>query len=285
MKLSDIINNYLSHNKSFFKELKEKRIINEKKDINFFNLSKIVHDEMEPVFVLSTGRAGTMLLTKILEKLEDVIAVHEPEPELSYGSKLAYENWQSNSALIEGMFEGARYEMLRSSFLLNKKFIETNNRITFFAHQIAKLYPKSKFIHLVRQPNSFIISGLNRQWYTGQNLYDEARIISNKNSFWENLNQTEKIAWLWNETNQFIEDFKLTIEPDRILTVKAESFFTNIEESQNILKFIQLNKIGENTLKSIISNKVNSKKSTIIIDNQSLTKVIETHCPLLKKYY
>jgi hypothetical protein len=281
--MSEILKDYLSHNKAFFEHLRNKKSINDRKDVDFAALSSKVHEEFDPIFVLSTGRNGTLLLTNLLGKSKEAIVLHEPEPELSMPSKLAYEKHLSDPTFVSGMFEGARYEYLRTAFLLHKKYIETNNRITFFAFEIAKLYPNSKFIHLVRNPSSFIKSGLGRNWYSGETLYDEARIVMNDSKVWNTLNQYEKIAWLWNETNQFIEEFKTTIESTRVLTVKAEDLFKSVQISNDIFTFCELNPISNSAIAKIIGTKTNAGKA-VLTDDKLLRNSQEKYCLLTQNY-
>ena len=68
---------------------------------DYTELYDIVHKESEPCFVLSTGRCGTALLTKIFEQHSDIDVHHTPTPELVYYSKLAHENQKSMSNEIK----------------------------------------------------------------------------------------------------------------------------------------------------------------------------------------
>ncbi len=280
--MSALVKDYLSHNKAFFSQLKAKKSIHTRKDIDFANLSEKVHAEYSPIFVLSSGRNGTLLLTNLLEQSNQCIALHEPEPELSMSSKMAYELFDKNPEFVKGMFEGARYEMLRTGFLLNKKIIETNNRITFFAHQIAELYPNARFIHLVRHPASFIKSGLSRNWYTGETLYDEARIVSSDSAQWKMMNRYEKVAWLWNETNLFIEEFKET-NAKKVLTVKAEDLFEKPETSQKILEYCGIDDVSITKIRKVISIRANKGKNGSF-DKELLQKSIENFTTIRHKY-
>lgn len=283
MKVSDLIKDYLSHNKAFFSQLKNKKSIHDRVDIDFSQLSDKIHNEYDPVFVLSTGRNGTMLLTKLFELSNQCLAVHEPEPELSMPSKLAYENYRNNPEFVKGMFEGARYEMLRTSFLMGKKFIETNNRITFFAFQISELYPNAKFIHLVRKPESFIKSGLSRKWYSGKTLYDEARIVHPDKKLWGTMNEYDKIAWLWNETNLFIEEFKMKY-PEKIITIKAEELFINKSVSLEMMNFCGINDINHKNISKTIAVKTNAGKA-VNVDENLITKAIDRFANKKQLYY
>src|SRR5210317_2054621 len=198
-------------------------------------LPQHIFDESEPIFVLSTGRVGTMLLTRLFELEKGLHIEHEALPEMLYTGKLAYEN-PSNIEFTKGAFMAGRYEAIRDCQLQNLRYVETNNRLTFFAPAMAALFPNAKFIHLLRHPDSFVSSGIQRNWYTGKTITDEGRIQPPSDAGAETTQ--DKIAWLGNTTNAFIDDFKEGAGKDRTLTVRSEDLFSNVEEAQRILNWL-----------------------------------------------
>ena len=74
---------------------------------------------------------------------------------------------------------------------------------------------------------------------------------------WNKYSQTEKIAWLWNETNQFIEDFKSKIEPEKMLTIFAEDLFKNPKTTTDIITFLNLTTYSASKINSLIKTPVN----------------------------
>ena len=229
-----------------------------------------------PVFVLSTGRVGTMLLTRLFELEKGLHIEHEALPEMLYTGKLAYAD-PSNIEFTKGALMAGRYEAIRDCQLQNLRYVETNNRLTFFAPAMAALFPNAKFIHLLRHPDSFVSSGIQRNWYTGKTITDEGRIAPAKDSGIER--QQDKIAWLWNATNAYIEDFKEGAGKDRTLTVRSEDLFSNTEEAERILNWLDF-KADKNSIQKVLNTPVNSsrKKKTQQEYNVDLT-------PLVKKYY
>jgi len=229
-----------------------------------------------PVFVLSTGRVGTMLLTRLFELKNGLHIEHEALPEMLYTGKLAYAD-PSNIEFTKGAFMAGRYEAIRDCQLQNLRYVETNNRLTFFAPAMAALFPNAKFIHLLRHPDSFVSSGIQRNWYTGKTITDEGRIAPAKNSGIER--QQDKIAWLWNATNSFIEDFKEGAGKDRTLTVRSEDLFSNTEEAERILNWLDF-KADKTSIQKVLNRPVNTsrKKKTQQEYNPDLT-------PLVEKYY
>lgn len=283
MKVKDIVKEMIHSNREHLTNLKIRKKLTEYVKSNDVNqLYSIVHETYEPVFVLSTGRCGTALMTNLFEANDSLKAYHEPSPEFFYHTLMAFNQHKSSPDKISAVFDVARYELIRNTFIEGKRYIETNNRVTFFANQIATLYPKAKFIHLVRNPHSFIKSGISRNWYSGHSLYDEGKIKSDSN--WNQYSQIEKIGWLWNETNSFIEEFKLN-NPAKILTIKAESLFTEIKTQKSIFEFISVKAPSDSVLKRISSHKVNEGgKMEFSEEQRQKIQLCVSQLSLCKKY-
>ena len=60
-------------------------------------LPDYIRQNAPTVFVLSTGRTGTKLLTDLFSKVKGVKVYHNPSPVLLYTSKLCYESGLNNS--------------------------------------------------------------------------------------------------------------------------------------------------------------------------------------------
>lgn len=172
----------------------------------------------DPIFFLSTGRCGTKWFSDLLNIDKSLFVNHAPVPSLAIQSKLAYTytNQLTNpdiNSLLKEIFLTAREQHLRYTYKTGKRYIETNNYITFFAPLLADLFPDAKFVHLVRHPAAFIRSGMRRDYYTAS-IQDSKRIVPLANSpyydKWRAFSRLEKIAWLWQETNDYIEQFKAT---------------------------------------------------------------------------
>lgn len=206
------------------------------------SLPQRVLEQSAPIFVLSTGRAGTQYLTNLFGELPGFHAEHEPQPELLYTSRWAYEH-RSQSNLLEAAFLAARYELLRNAYLANQRYVETNNRLSFLAAGIAQCLPNAKFIHLVRHPEAFVRSGLQRRWYSNDHLTDEGRL--QVPHALQDAQAEEKIAWLWNETNTQIAAFGDAIGSKRFLELQSEQLFKEIEVNKVLFTFLESAYPGE----------------------------------------
>lgn len=220
-------------------------------------------ENVRPCFVLSTGRSGTLLLNRLLSTASNAIAVHQPKPELIRASRKAYEEISSSPEIFQEVFKCAREELILEAAQKKSVFIETNNRITFFAPVIKKVFPGAVFIHLVRHPGHFVRSGIRRKWYSGRHDHDIGRIVPVQGELkvrWDKLTIIEKIAWLWNETNQFIENFKEKLPDEDLLFLKAEDLFHDPEVAGQIFRFLHLEGFRLKVARKILQKPVNVQK-------------------------
>ena len=218
------------------------------------------------VFVLSTGRCGTRLLTKVLRQARNVDVNHHAElaGELQYPSRVAYESSGLSNEAMKLIALCSRFEAIQTSFLQDRVFVETNNRITFLAPYLSTVFKNSRFIHLIRSPVGFVRSGVNAGFYLG-GYYDTGRVFPRDKELrreFEGYSQLRKVGWLWNETNQYIEDFKCTLDSNRILTVKSEEMFKHKSVLEEIVDFSCGDSIAPQVIRRISSQKVNSGQAT-----------------------
>ena len=89
----------------------------------------------------------------------------------------------------------------------------------------------------------------------------------------------DKIAWLWNTTNSFIDEFKAGLGKDRTLTVRSEDLFSNKEEAMRILNWLSFS-ADERSVQRVLDIPVN--KSRKKKEKQTYDKAL---VPLVDKYY
>lgn len=218
-------------------------------------------DIKRPVFFLSTGRTGTKWFAKLLKKSQNLTVFHAGVPDLAIQNKYIYNLLQNNDIskdIIEEfskeIFLSAREEYFTYSYKTQKRFVETNNQLLFFAPVIAKMLPQSIFVHLYRHPGEFVRSGIRRKWYEN-NSFSKLKLIKSSNKTeWVDFNQIQKTTWLWNESNMFIENFKTTINKERIFNFNFNEL--SVENLLKLTNFIDIN-ISEKFIKKQISKKEN----------------------------
>lgn len=215
-----------------------------------------------PIFFLSTGRCGTKWFSTLFEKLNNFMVLHQPVPNMAVQSKIVYNIYQQTDwnpttterNLINELIWLGREQYFRYSFKTDKAIIETNNSITFFAPVLAEIFPQAKFVHLYRHPGDFVRSGIRRGWYNEDQSIG-IKLLENENSNdWQKVNQLEKIAWLWNETNSFIERFKGSLSENRLYSFDFNQL--NDESVKNITEFLNI-KIPDHIIHKALLTKEN----------------------------
>ena len=235
-----------------------------KKVDSYLELPELMFSEMNPVFVVSTGRAGSELLVRLMSESKIGTVYHEPRPRMFYGSKLLFETKQDIQS-NQIAYLNARYDLLKKAYLEESRFIETNNRNTFFISALNKLFPKAKFIHLVRHPGDFVRSGIRRKYYSG-NENDDSRIKpqANEKAFtaWDRFSKIEKVGWLWNSTNNFIEEEKIHLNVENILFIKSEDLFKKPDTYNQICSFLNHSLLSNKKISNIIKRPINKQKQS-----------------------
>lgn len=216
------------------------------------------------LFVLSTGRCGTGLLTEILSASPRLRVEHNPKPELEYVSSVIHRDNIDKDALEIAVL-AARFDLyFLDTFLRGKIYVETNNRISFFAPALANLLPNAKFVHLVRNPADFVRSGMRRGYYQ-EGVVQYQRLDGSNYSPWNTFSRLEKVTWEWNEINRKIEGFKSNVENERVLTINSESLFKDPATTFKVYDFFAienpfLGQNGSRMLTKMLSRPVNKQE-------------------------
>jgi hypothetical protein len=250
-------------------------------------LSDKAATEVEPVFVLSTGRCGTKWLTELLSRSNDVFVNHALQPELIRQSRRAYELGPTNVDFLTEIVRAARDDLISAAHQRSRVYVETNNKITFFAFALKNAYPRSRFVHLYRHPADFVRSGMRRGWYSGHS-HDVGRIVMKESGQWERLSRVERIAWLWNETNSFIEVFLQELEPDRSIAVQSEQMFSDGKVTLEICRFVGGDDISSFDVNKMLGKRVNVQRQGDFPRFEEWTveqqEILRKWCTLASKY-
>ena len=225
-----------------------------------------------PVFFLSTGRCGTKWFSTLLKKDKDLAVFHNPSPTFARQNKYVYKQFKLNNfspsleikELIREMFLVGRENHLRYTYKTEKRYVETNNYITFFAPIIKELFHDAKFVLLYRDPYGYIKSAYQREYYSSK--YEDGKRIfpltESEIRMWSNFNRVEKIAWLWKTTYNYALEFS------KIYEVELYKFNFNLLNKENVielLKELNVQKISGRYIEKIIPKKINAQKK--VIDN------------------
>ena len=209
-----------------------------------------MYNEYSPVFILTTGRSGSKFITNLLNCASNVIAYHEPQPRLQYFSNYAFHHQGE-------MIDASRMELILEVLIKNKIYVESNQCLTFFAPVICKLFKKSRFVHVVRHTGDFVRSAVRKGWHKNDSIWESGRVKMADMDQWENMDQIERLSWLWMATNSFIESFKEQVDTHRIVTLKFENLIKSKNEVKKLLKFMGAVDINREKIKVVREKKIN----------------------------
>lgn len=241
--------------------------------------------EQQPVclFVLSTGRVGTKTLAALLSEAEGAFVYHEPAPHLYQLSYLAYRYATTLHAqpILDEAFNVARFVPIQYALSCGKSYVETSPQVTFLAPNILHKLPQAKFIHLTRNPQAVVRSGVRRNWFGGH-ASDQTRIVPREHDVvakeWLTYSLLQKNAWLWAETNQWILDFCSTLQPDQYLRVQAEEMFTQDQMTlQRLFDFLGSTLPANGRVQQILGQKLNAQQTGAFPHQQQWSAELGTH--------
>ena len=220
-------------------------------------------EDIKAVWVLSTGRAGTAMLTRMLDLSEVIDSMHEPEPRMfkfSYDYDMGYMGREEGIRVLSYL----RDEYVHESNYRAKTYVETNNRCVYVADLLKARYPNSKFIHIYRDPYKYIISGLRRQYYNGHNCdyaRKEPREMDRYHGNWGSMSPIEKIAWNWQAINREAKAFCDALPEGQKMSFSSEEMFKGgIAFSKKIFEFVDDRYIPEDrSLEGMFVKPVNAQ--------------------------
>lgn len=177
------------------------------------------YQSRQPVFIVSTGRSGSTMISQVLAVHPSLCAFHEPHPHLRTE---AFAKWADPSSYkaIERRIRRKRDDLISQIRLNRLIYVESSNYTSHLIEELHDIY-QAKFVHLYRDGRNFVRSGLERDWYNQQPLQHLIKtwlrrryLVDIGKTATDNLlnppgnlrTRLEKIAWLWTETNRKILD-------------------------------------------------------------------------------
>jgi hypothetical protein len=254
-----------------------------------------MYSNYSPVFVLSTGRIGTAFLTALFGKSNNIKSCHEMVPRMELFCNDIYYN-NSELEKLSMVFNAIRYDLILNAYIRNKIYFESNHALTFFAYAIQNCFKNARFIHIIRHPESFIRSAIVKKWYKKNGIWDLGRLKIRDKSVWDSMDQIEKLSWLWNATNQFIEDFKENNPgSNNIFTVKFEELFSDAGKMASMVRFAGARRNDENFIRKFMGIKIHGSSANNDSNKKSgklqyfkhgdRAKIEKYTSELVRKYY
>jgi hypothetical protein len=210
-------------------------------------------EEIDAVWVLSTGRCGTVTTSQILDNSPNLVCFHEPMPRLMTYFNDAYHN--PNDEFLEKLVHASRIDLMSSIKGLGYTYCEASNRTTPYAPYLKRLFPKSKFIWLMRDMDGFVNSAYHWRWYDLKaDKYKDTRLVPPP----EAGSRRQVLAWYWCYVNQFISEFVGTIDRDDWMFLDFDSIRKwDVDKLTDVFDWIGVGRPSTDGVKDILSRELN----------------------------
>ncbi|MGO9139661.1 MAG: sulfotransferase [Syntrophales bacterium] len=213
----------------------------------------------EAFFVLSSGRCGSKTLNEVLNTAENVRSFHAARPDMGKRALDAFCNRIDKKEFLSNY----PYPLIKQTSKDGFVFGETTPAITAFSDVLAETIPKAKFVILVRDPLTFCRSALFQNFYHGH-IDDTYRFtpLKDTDAFiqWKKKSQIEKICWLWNETFNFVEGATENLDKDRLMVLRFEDLFGNIQTLCRLFDFLNLKGFSSSIVSKVLEINRNANK-------------------------
>ena len=189
-----------------------------------------------PVFIVSTGRAGSQMLARVLSEAPALLALHEPRPHLVTEGYLRWTGTMSEEE-AEAAVRDKRGDLVRQVERNGLIYVESSHYCSHFIPELARIFD-ARFIFLHREPRGFTRSGLSRDWYEDLSRRQRLHMLARRKwrvpvgHVWHDHrleppddleSRMERIAWLWAEINRTILAGLESVDPRRKLEIRLDS--------------------------------------------------------------
>ena len=192
-------------------------------------------DGTNVLFICSTGRSGSQTLARVLNKHPNIAARHEPKfslirlsTEFAHGQKSAAQVRQELQALYTHC----------STIPTDKQvYVESDQKLSNLAPILSELFPKAKFLWLIRDGRDFVASATARGWFTKEEsklslqraIFAEYRLdgpttdTNLEAATWDAMSVHERNCWYWTYWNHQIQNFQTSLSDTRSRMIRIES--------------------------------------------------------------
>lgn len=215
------------------------------------------------VFVITTGRSGSMTLINLLQRSRQIQAYHEPEPNRLDLLPHAFTHGFTDPKQFEKPFINARASPLASASVSGCLYVEST-LLKFCTPTIAAMMPQARFLILHRHPGEVIRSAMRRGWYAGH-PYDSfrptPRLDDPARDQWEQWSAFEKNCWLWQADNRFHLTLEQSLAPHRTMRLAAADMFSaKPDRLAPLFRFLNIDPLDDQTIRSTLSQHHNQQK-------------------------
>ncbi len=212
-----------------------------------FKKSINAHD-IQPFFVVTTGRSGSTTIANILNSHPKIECYHERRRQLiRLSSEFAYGEKSSEQTENE-----LRALYCNSGTTAEEFYGESDQKFWNFISILAELIPRSKFIWLVRDGRKVVASTYARGWYSDTQKEQGHPTVSGFERYfyyrlnaakcgeisveeWNSMSTFAKNCWYWGYLNHTIKQQLDKLPKDRWVLVKLEELQKSLNQIYGLL--------------------------------------------------
>jgi hypothetical protein len=217
-----------------------------------------------PIFVVGSGRSGTRTIYKLLSGIPGIEIYHEfvcthvqPLAALYFMNRISKDALKRELMNLHGS---------AINYSQDDRWVDCSNKLSWIIEPLYELFPKAKFIHLVRDgrkvANSFFHK-LNDEMYDDRSVQILQDWLSNKNGllmpppekkYWWNIpqqgqpfaeefprfDQFQRACYQWREANRVILESLKNVHKDQQLFVRLEDLIQDRNVLKDLLAFFGL---------------------------------------------
>ena len=207
------------------------------------------------VFVVSTGRSGSKAIASLLNQHSEVHAIHDSYLQFGrYAVDKLYGQIKSSELrqTLHDTFDGLSY--------INKpNHVQSDQKLGALISELAQIFPKAKFVWLIRNLEEFVNSAYPRGWFDNSEFsyptnslefqrpkhkpakyYAAYRVNGSKTgevseTVWKSMTAFERNCWYWRFWNKLIEKQLKELESNRFITVNLKDLSSKLDHIQEFI--------------------------------------------------
>ena len=199
------------------------------------------------IFVASTGRSGSTTIAKTLNQHPDILALHEPKGEL-IRIAAEYEHGVKSRTEVKAELAGLYLPLTHSQAY----YVESDQKISSLIDILAELFPKARFVWLIRKPRPVVTSTFSRGMFDDIEFFGQPKDTEGKKLFtggeysryrlngsrikneltpeqWRRMSAFERNCWYWKYVNETIENNVKTMPAERWALIRLEFFGEDLD--------------------------------------------------------
>ncbi|OOE73671.1 hypothetical protein [Salinivibrio sp. ML290] len=235
------------------------------------------------IFLVTVGRSGTKSFIDYLQKYSELNAYHAPKPCLATLGSLIWDS-EVDEKCAQWCYFSAREKYLIDSYKKNIPFVDGDCKNLPLLPSLSEFFPRSKFLHITRNPVSFIVSGLNRGYFKNKDPVFWGHLkLNNRHSWALNFEeQVEMIADFWEIGNTLAKETRDLVGEERFITLRAEDFLSDSRYIDDALSVMGIDIANKN---SGVLPRLNKNKKSQQFDREFIMDKVKERCPSAKNLY